>query len=504
MSAGTPTPRSKRGARIALIRARARINPLALLALPVVALAYAYFAQASPLLGQSFGAVAILTALATLCVAGVLVRPTTDRLELFRVVSFYYLMAFCFAPLFEPAESLYVHEEPRAVLVQRSAALALFAYVCIAIGYHLPFYRRTPAVVMTRHDEYDAPFATVVGLALFVIGTVSFVALFVLAGGAAVILRGEGGLARTEFSFGLGWYYWGSLLMLPGGAIYFAAQASRRRALGWIHAWPLVSAFTLLLLLQGRHRALGPLLVSLAISHYLLGRIRLPRLAVFALGAIALSILMSSARSPSVRGVFAADPIRFSAAVLRDFPERAETILSGDIGRIDEVMIVIDHVPDRMPYDLGWSLTIPFNPFRRLIWGVGSEAPAVGGRLYLIARPDMRGSLYRTGFLPSIVGEMRANFPAVLCVFPFLLYGMGLRAVYQRLVVKRADFLSIAGYAILGLFLCNMVIQTFAQNLFELFVVSAPVFVVRRLVRRGRRTVASAEALGEALPTPRG
>jgi hypothetical protein len=499
MNASSPTPRSKRAAQIALIQTRTGVNPLFLLLLPIAALSYAYFAQASELIGQSYVAVAILTALGTLCTAGVLLRPNTDRLELFRVFSFYYLMAFCFAPLFEPAVSLYMLDEPRPALLERTAALALFAYVCIAIGYHVPFYRRAPAAVMPRHDEYNAPLATAAGLTIFSIGTICFFALFIFAGGAAVILGGEGGLARTEFSFGLGWYYWGSLLMLPGGAIYFAAQASQRRLLAGIHAWPLVTAFALLLLLQGRHRALGPLLVALAISHYLVGRIRLPRLALYGLGGLALSIVVSSARAPGMRGTFAADPVRFTINLMQDFPERTAGILAGDIGRVDEVMVVVDHVPDRMPYDYGWSLTIPLNPIRRLIWGVGSEAEPVGGRLYVISRPDMRGSLYRTGFLPSIVGEMRANFPALLCLFPFLAYGAVLRAVYQRLVVRNADFLSIAGYAIIGLFLCNMVIGTFGQNLFEMFVVSSPVFVVRRLVRRSQRAVTPSEALAEPL-----
>lgn len=484
MSASSPAPRPKRAARIALIRARAGINPLFLVLLPVGALAYAYFAQASDLIGQSLSAVAILTALAMLCAAGVVLRPTSDRLELFRVFSFYYLMAFCVGPLFEPAVSLYVLDEPRPSLLERTAALALFAYVCIAIGYHAPFYRRAPKVVMARHDEYNAQVATVIGLALFVIGAVSFVALFVFAGGAAVILRGEGALARTEFSFGLGWYYWTSLFMLPGGAVYFAAQASRRRLFASLHAWPLLTAFALLLLLQGRHRAMGPILLAFAVSHYLIRRIRLTRLAVYATIGMAFAIIVSSARSPTMRGTFATDPIRFSAILLGNFPDHAKHVLSGDIGRIDEIMVVIDHVPDRMPYDYGSSLTIWLNPVRRLIWGVGSETQPIGSRLYNISRPDMRNSPYRTGFLPSIVGEMRANFPSILCFFPYLVYGLALRFVYQRLIIQSADFLSIAAYAILTFHLCNMVIGTFAQSFFEIMVILTPILVTRAVARR--------------------
>jgi hypothetical protein len=473
--------------RLALIRARTGVDPRYMMLIPIAALAYAYLAMRSELLGQSLVAVALLTVLGTLCSAGFLLRPTSDRLDLFRVFSFYYLIVFCVGALAEPALTRYVHDDPKPVLLVQSAGLALFAYICMAIGYHLPLFRSAPRVVLTRHDEYNRNLAAAAGLALFGVGTVAFVAMFFLAGGAAVILRGEGALARTEFSFGLGWYYWASLWMVPGGALYFAAMASRGRALAWVHGWPLVTAFLLLMLLQGRHRAMGPILVMFAVSHYLIRRIRLPRMAFYAIAGMALAVVMNTARSPTLRGTFAADPIGFTAAVLRDFPERAMDELAGGIARLDELMIVVDHVPDRMPYDLGHSLTLPLNPFVRLAGRPDLQARAVGERLYKIARPDMAGSGYRTGFLPSIVGEMRANFPSILCIFPFVLFGAALRLVYQRLIVQRSDFISIAAYAILGLFLCNSVFGAIAQSLFELVVVVSPIFFVRYLSHRSAR-----------------
>jgi hypothetical protein len=481
---------AKAGSRLALIRARSGVDVRWVLLLPFGAIAYAYVALGAELLGQSPTAVALLTVLATLCASGFLLRPTSDRLDLFRVFSFYYLMVFCIGPIFEPAFSFYVHDDPKPALLVRTAALALFGYLSIAFGYHLPFFRSAPKVVHARHDEYNRSVATAVGLALFVVGAISFVIMFFLAGGAAVILRGEGGLARTEFSFGLGWYYWLSLFMVPGGALYFAAQASRRGLFAWLHGWPLVTAFLFLMLLQGRHRAMGPILIMFAISHYLIRRIRLPRLALYATAGMALAVVMNTARSPALRGTFASDPVGFTAAVLRNFPEEAKDEMAGGIGRIDEVMIVVDHVPDRMPYDLGHSLTAPLNPFFRLAGRDDLQARMVGERLYEISRPDMAGSPYRTGFLPSIVGEMRANFPTLLCFIPFALFGALLRLVYQRLVLHRADYISIAAYAILGLFLCSSVFGAIAQIFFEMVVVATPIFLVRFAAQRtggGRR-----------------
>jgi hypothetical protein len=502
VSAESPAARPPRASRLALIRARTGINPILVLLLPAFVIAYAYFASNAELIGQSGTAVALLVALAILCYAGIALRRTADRLELFRIISFYYLMAFCIGPLFEPAFSLYLLDEPKPVLLERTAALGLFAYLCIALGYHLPLYAPRPKVVISRHDEYNTGLATFVGLALFGVGVVSFIVLFVLAGGAAVILRGEGGVHRTEFAFGgLGWFYWASLFMVPGGAIYFAAQASRRRLLAWIHAWPLVATFLMLLLWQGRHRAMGPILVTFAISHYLIRRIRLLRLAVYGTIGVALAIVMSLARAPHVRGTFVADPIGFSATVLSDFPERAMDVLAGDIGRIDEIMIIVDHVPDRMPYDWGLSLSIPLNPFRRILWGPQAEAPLVGERLYVLSRPDMRGARHKTGFLPSIVGEMRANFPVLYCFFPYVLFGMGLRFVYQRLILRNADFGSVAAYAIVALYLCNTIIGAIGQSFFEMLVVAVPVFVARGMFRRRARRAHGPVPVGEAPAT---
>ena len=491
MSSVAPAPRSKVAARVALIRARSGISPLGILVLPPAAFAYAYYALEAELIGQSVPAVAIFTTLFVLCGAGMLLRTSTDRLELFRVFSLYYLMAYCVCALFEPAISDYVFEDPKPELLESTAWLSLYAYVSIALGYHLPLFRRAPKHVLNRHDEYSVPLVTALGLGFFVVGVISFAALFVFAGGAAVILRGEGALQRTEFSFGLGWYYWASLFMVPGGALYFAAQTVKRRPLAWLHAWPLFATFSLLMLLQGRHRALGPMLVMFYVSNYMIRRLRLPRLAAYAVAGMAVAVVMNAWRSPALRGTFAADPVQSTALALEGFSESSRDELSGAIARIDEVMLVIDHVPDRMPYDRGESLTIWLNPFRRLIWKDRPQVDNIGNRIYDIARPETRNSPYRTGILPSIVGEMRANFPALLCFFPYLLYGIAMRLVYQRLILQRADFVSVAAYAILLFHVCNMVIGTFAQDFFEIMVVVAPVFLCRALARRRPRHAAS-------------
>jgi hypothetical protein len=268
-----------------------------------------------------------------------------------------------------------------------------------------------------------------------------------------------------------------------------------------VHAWPLFSAFALLALLQGRHRALGPILVMLYVSNYMIRRLRLGRLVAYAVAGMAVAIVMNAWRSPAGRGSFAADPVRSTVAALENFSEASLEEMSGAIARIDEVMLVIDHVPDRMPYDRGWSLTIWLNPFRRLFSDTAPQIDNIGNRLYDISRPETLNSPYRTGILPSIVGEMRANFPAWLCFFPYLLYGLAMRLVYQRLILQRADFISVAIYAILLFHICNMVIGTFAQDFFELLVVVVPLFVCRALARRRPRAAPLASLRTPAMGT---
>ena len=56
-----------------------------------------------------------------------------------------------------------------------------------------------------------------------------------------------------------------------------------------------------------------PQTIALVISHYLSKRVRLRRLAIYGLLGLTLSILVGIARSPSLRPLFAADPVAVAA-----------------------------------------------------------------------------------------------------------------------------------------------------------------------------------------------
>ena len=95
--------------------------------------------------------------------------------------------------------------------------------------------------------------------------------------------------------------------------------------------------------------------------------------------------------------------------------------------------------------------------------------------------------------MAAIVGEFRWNFPWPICAFFYLLYGAVLRLTYQRLIVDKGDFASVAIYAVLGLYLVEMTFGSPSQNNFEMLDVLVPMMLIRgrfsSFCRRGSATL---------------
>lgn len=437
---------------------------------------YGVIASLNPFLGQSLIAVLTLSLLFWIAGSFMVLSPNPDRLDLFRVVSLYYLLSFCIGPLFVPAHGVYFFDSPRSSVLEAASLLALACYLCTAIGYYLPLFKR-PAHVIPSHSSIRHGLVKTLSLGLFVIGVLSWIGLVQGAGGVGFLLFSD--VARASFFSGRGFLFWPALFMVSGGVLYFAAQVHRHQS--WRAAWPLVIAFLLLLLLQGRSRAVGPLLMGIAVAHYLIRPIRLVRFSLLAALGIFVLIVVGVARSPAIRADFVSNPVANTLAVANDVGYYLQGTLIVDVARIPEVMVVVDKVPDRMPYDYGASLVLFLNPLFRQLGALDAQLEPVGTRLYVLARPDLPPS--GTGFLPSIVGEVRTNFPSVVTVPLFLLYGIGLRLIYQRLIVSRHDYISVALYAIIGLHAGSMVGASFGQKVFEVAVEVVPIFGIRMLAR---------------------
>jgi hypothetical protein len=479
-------PESQASRQPGLLDAGAR-RPIPIARLPLVLAAtavYAFIGSQTEFLGQSLLAIVILSLLFAIAASFLTMSSNTDRLDLFRVASLYFLLAFCLGPLFVPGGRNYYFESPRSGLLVQAAAMALFAYVMTAVGYHLPFFRTRP-VGPAAAPKGEVQLGLVqLSLMFFVVGLVAWVGLVAGAGGIGVILFSD--LNRNEFFTNRGLLFWPMLFMVSGSVLYFASQLKRGRGLR--SGWPLVIAFLLLLALQGRHRAIGPLLMGFVVSHYLVRIISLPRFLAAATAGLFLLVVVGSARSPARRAEFLSNPVTGVASIASELDVHLRGLMIADVSRIPEVMVVIDKVPRRMDYDWGASLAIGLNPLLRITGLDDYQVEAVGFRLWSLARPDLPPMA--TGFLPSMLGEMRANFPTPMAILFFLIYGISMRLIYNRFIVNRGDPAAVALYAILGLYFVNMIEGTFGQNLFELLVVSAPVVLSRAValaaIRRAR------------------
>lgn len=486
-SSWEPMPRPVAQREFLVEHARASIPFQYLPLILIGATVYAVLAWLAPMSSKSDGAVVLLTLLFILTTGVLFLSPNRDRLDLFRATTAFYFLAFCIGILFEFEDSIYYVRRPHAELLLNASALALFAYVVMLAGYYLPLFSRIPAQIRARHEQMDPQRVAMLGLLLWCTGFLFFWIFFASAGGVAVILGGAGGLGRTDFSKGIGILWWPLLWMTPGGVLYFAARAVTRPTRKWVAAWPLVIEFFLLLMLQGRHRALGPLLMAMIVSHYLIRPVRIKRLVVYGSLAAVLSIGVAEFRSPAFRTDFVRNPAVFFEKLSSGFEDHARGLMVADIGRLYMTSVVIDQVPEVRPYDWGRSLTIFLNPLYRIV-GLGHlQVEPIGKEGYRHSRPEQNFEFFdHSGFLPSIVGEMRWNFPWYVCTLPFLLYGVLMRVIYQRLLVQNGDFTSVAIYAVLGLYVAEMSFQTFAQNLFELANVAVPAILVSKLSRRRR------------------
>jgi hypothetical protein len=114
-----------------------------------------------------------------------------------------------------------------------------------------------------------------------------------------------------------------------------------------------------------------------------------------------------------------------------------------------------------------------FNPLLRVTGLPQYQFEGIGHRLFDLAHPEF-GGLLETGYLPSLPGEFLYNFPFYIALLLFPLYGIALRTVYSRLIVRNADPTSVGIYAILIFALANMIIASCGLNVFEILVVWLP------------------------------
>lgn len=457
-------------------------RPIPVLWFPLVlagAAVYGVLAFLNPILGRSPLGVVLLSALVALTTGVILMSPNADRMDALRVHSVFHLVCFCLTPL-AVTEAFWHFQHPIPGLVASASAFALAAYVATAFGYHFPLFASLPDRVDLRARPINTTIMGISAVALLGIGGLCFVVMFIWAGGFGRILGGAE--SRVEFFEGFGYLFWATLLLYPGGLLFYVAN-SRRMVSRWMAAVPLMGTFGAMLVLQGRGRALNALLLLIIASHYVVRPVRMGLLALFGLGAFVLVVFVGVARDADVRFLLLEDPSVLIVEVYGRFVDYAQGTLGGNFARIRQLMLIFDKVPGWQPHDWGISLFQFLNPPLRLLGFDALQVPSIGPRLFVLAHPGLPVDL-RTGYLPSLIGEFLWNFPWYLALVPCLLYGMLLRQFYNRLILANPDLGSIALYTVLMFYFNNMVHSAMAQFLFEIFVLTLPVFVVALISRK--------------------
>jgi hypothetical protein len=452
------------------LRGRRPIPILQFLVVAAASMIFAVLALQNPLINESLLAVMLLTALFLIVIAFIVMNVNDDALDAFRVMSVFYLLCFCISPLFV-VDLEWHFSRPLGPLAEKAILFLIVGYLLTAAGYYLPFFRPIPAVIEIGELRGNPLFLKLLGLVLFAIGELCLLIVYVRAGGVERMIGGEE--SRVSFSWGLGLFLWPALFTVPGGVLYFAAKARPDLRFAWVHSWPLWFSAASWIVFQARIRVLNLVVMALLVGHYVVRRIRISRVAIYGTAGFVFAGLVGFARSPEVRYLLILDPGALFSAFGAQFWEISHATLTGSFSRLQMIMIILDKVPAWEPYDWGSTFFMIFNPLLRLT-GLGQyQFDGIGHRLFNLAHPEVGGML-ETGYLPSLPGEFLWNFPFYIAIFLFPLYGIALRAVYSRLILRNADPSSVALYTILMLALVNMIHASCGQNLFEMLVVWLP------------------------------
>lgn len=475
-------------------------RPVPTIMAPVVVLltlAYGVLAALNPIFNQSVISVLCQTTLFGMVLWFILLNPNGDMLDALKVSSVYYAMCFCIAPLFLTAPGWHF-AGPIGPLAAKASGYLLAGYVLILIGYFLPVFKPLPRSIEIDPLPGNVRLVRILSLTLFGIGFVAYVVAFFYAGGVSTIIGGDE--ARNQWFKGVGFLLWLALFSYTGAIVYFSTQLKPGARAVWVHAWPLVIAFSCWALFQGRMRALNILIMGLLVTHYLIRPLRARHLGLFFAGGFLFSVFVGFTRHTDKRHLLLSDPVGLLSLLASDFFEFSQAMIVGSFSRHRQIMLIFDKVPDWMAYDWGATFFMFLNPPLRLV-GLGHlQIPGIGPRLFKLAHPNLGVDL-ETGYLSSLPGEFLVNFPAMIALFLFVVYGVALRLAYERLVLRRADPCSIALYAVLVLAMSNMIFASLGQNVFEILVLTIPLVLIGMVGRLGGRPRVTAQASWSQTPS---
>lgn len=445
---------------------------------------FAALAWIHPFLSTSYIAIVSLSILFLIGTSIVFLHPNRDPLHPLRLAALITLLIYCVAPLItRDIDWYFVHDE--RILFEQASAFALVAFICLCVGYAIGPSARGRTRVPARRNDLSQSRIALYGLILFGIGFVGYLAAVLLAGGLDRIF--SGGEARVQFFKGIGWLYWAAFLMMPGGALYFSAMTAGRVRAKWIAAWPLLTTFAALILLQGRFRAVRGLICLLILWHYRIRPFRMAELATLGAGGFGFFVFVGYARHPDIRPYLLSDPLRVIWEVANNFLEFSQSIIGDTINRLPQIMLALDSFPDRVAYQWGKTFSLGLNPIFRFVGQGGLQTENTGTIFFQLARPEYPTWL-ETGYHTSLAGELLANFPWYLTPFGFILFGVILRTLYSGLIRRGDSLLYGCLYALVLFPILSMMIVGVGLVLFEIVVVVSPLLLAIPLLRRSTGT----------------
>ncbi|MGH7803772.1 MAG: hypothetical protein ACREQJ_05445, partial [Candidatus Binatia bacterium] len=430
------------------------------------------FVAASTYIGSSPLAVCWLSLLWLAVLAYLTSKPRTT-LDPFRVMSIAYLIGFTIAPLFE-IEPMPAYFQPVDVLLGQASLYALAGYLALALGFRMSDRVSERAPVRTFSAIPDVALAHL-GLWVFGMGLCTYLLLVMAAGGFAAVFEKP----RTELYGAVPILGWLTTMLTSGGVLYCASRAHDTRIPAWRVLSLALAASTLLFMFQGRTPAVVGLVACAIILH-----LRRPTFRWWPTilgGAIVyvIAAFVGFARDPEISPLLLHEPQTVLSIFGEDLWGTLRGFMAGGVARLWMVMVVFDRVPSDIDYKWGTSM---FFFLSRVLERLGL------GNLGMPLEVELYDSLMTfnpyhliSALNPSLIGEMRANFPWPLALIALVLIGFLLGQLLHRLSLPRGgESASAALYALSTTCLATLVLSSIGNDILRDAIVVGPVWLLTR------------------------
>ena len=422
-------------------------------------------------------------------------KPRTN-LDPFRVMSIAYLVGFTIAPLFE-IDPMPFYYEPVDELLGRASLYAFAGYLALALGFRLSDRVSDRAPVRTFSKIPDDVLAHG-AMVLFFVGLGTYLLLVVAAGGwSAVFQKTRGELYGAVPILG-----WLTTMLTSGGVLYCASCAHDEKVPAWRVLLLAGAASTLLFLFQGRTPAVVGMVACAIVLHMRRPKFRWWPILLGGGILYVIAAFVGFSRDPEIFPLLLHEPRTVFSMFVEDFWGTLSGFMAGGVARLWMVMVVIDRVPSDISYKWGTSMFFFLSRVLERL-GLGNLGMPLEVELYdslMVFNPYHLLSALN----PSLIGEMRANFPWPLALVALVLVGFLLgRLLYRLALPHGGESASAAVYAMSTTCLATLVLSSIGNDIFRDIVVVGPLWFIVRWTgaRSASKAARNVQHRGRPLPT---